>query len=155
HAGLLLQRVRRLAVPGAVEAPLGDVRRRLLRAVPVGPVRLRLAADAAGDPGQPTGLRGAVRLRAPDAVQLQPVPEAGRLLPAGRLAGGPRPAAAGPGRLPGPAPPPALGGPAAGAPSSGPGPPGLRPGELGVLAGLPRPDARGAGPVPGNAVGRG
>ena len=54
HAVLLLQRLRRLAVPGAVEAAVGDVRRRLLRAVPVGAGGLRLAADAAGQPRSTT-----------------------------------------------------------------------------------------------------
>ena len=50
HAVLLLQRLRRLAVPRKVEAAVGDVRRRLLRAVPLGAGGLRLAADAARTP---------------------------------------------------------------------------------------------------------
>src|SRR5262249_32170168 len=105
----LLQRLRRLALPGEVEAALGDLRRRLLRAVPLGAGGLRLAADHGRYPGPLSGLPGPVRLRSADAVQLQPADQARWLLPPERLARGPQPPAAGPGLLQGSAPAAALG----------------------------------------------
>src|SRR5262245_30575567 len=82
----LLQRVRRLAIPGAVEATLGDICGRLFRVVPLGTGGIRLASDRAGNAEQLPGPRGADRLRSAGAVQLQPAAEAGRLLPSERLA---------------------------------------------------------------------
>src|SRR5262249_49228401 len=94
HAVLLLQRLRRLAVQGEIEALVGDAGRRLFRAFLVGIGGLRLAVDHTGQPGELLGLRGSVRQRRADAFQLQSALEAGRLLPAERLAGGAQPPAA-------------------------------------------------------------
>src|SRR5262249_50921606 len=149
HAVLLLQRLRRLALQGEIQTARGDVCGRLLRAVPVGCRRLRLAADAARDRAAPAGVRGAVGLRGADPVQFQPAPEAGRLLPAERLAGDPQPPPAGRGLPEGPPAPPAVGGGAAGAGAPGPVPARLRAGQRVVLGGVPGPDAGRAGALRG------
>src|SRR5207244_5658508 len=91
----LLQCRRRLAVQGEIQAPVGQLRGRLLRVVRLGSGRVRLAADRAGEFAQLPGLHRADGLRRANAVQLQSAVETGRLLPAERLAGSPQPTAAG------------------------------------------------------------
>src|SRR5262249_15403164 len=150
----LLQRLRRLAVPGEVQAALGHLRRRLLRAIPLGAVRLRLAADDGRYPGPPPGLPGPVGLRHPDAVQLQPADQAGRLLPPRRLARGPQPSARGAGLLQRLAPAFALGRGQAGRGAARAAAPGLRLDFLLLFGLLSRPDAGGVGPAPLAELGR-
>src|SRR5262249_10251483 len=123
----------------------GDVRGRLLRAVPVGAGRLRLAADTAGLVRQLPRLRGAIALRCADTVQLQPTNQAGWLLSAQRRQGRAQPATAGQ-RVPqGTLALAAVGRGPASPPTARPIPAELWPGCLAVLRGVFEPDA--VGPV--------